>query len=1627
MLSSLSSLLDSFRIPNRRRRGFNIFSRRRRRQTRSLRCQGIPGVSLQETLAHEPLEQRRLLAVDVALNAGELTVTFDDASDDVVSLAITDNGYIVSGANNSSAEGVITQLTVVDNGTTHTSNFTLQNAGQVLSDGVSIEEIEQVRIESDINASGGGVVINSSQLILGGNITSGLSQTYDGAVTLADDVTLNAGNDSLASNITFGSMVDGTLDSTQGLTIQTHNGTTTFGANVGGGSRLKNLEVGSQAPNADPFYAGGRVVLNNGITVKTGYQNYYVAMDLGEDATLNSSTVVHLSAVDGNAHNLTVQSASTTFQDTITNVQDLDASVNGSVEIHASVQTTGNQTYGAVTLADDVSLVTSTGVAPDLEIRFKGNVESKNSGEGPGPYGLTLESEAIYAEGDIGSLSPLESFTAYSLNDGTAKRGQFYNSVKTDGDQSYKAGSNSGDIEFNGTYTAGGGIELLGEGTFGVVLSLVGDTSIDVGTGEFSVQKGSSNSYPGGNIVSQGEPANLTITAGNITVPAGIGAGSSLSSPELKDFTINGIGTVGLNTPEVITSGDFTANPAIKIYQDTKLLSGNGSINLSGGLNNGSKALTLGDSAQTGSVFVGGLQVRHLEVGNGAFDVTLDGAMHLATNLAEPTKFLNTGSLTLIGQGSSFFGGVEALSVSQTNIAGCVSTFGHNINLSNVTMLDSTYAARFDTRWTQTQGGTAGGGNITISNFNTGNLNATKSVEFDIGNGTPDTVLLTGNIVSNNELRFKGNGSVDVTGEASLAGSVRALDLSHEPNTTPSLNFTGNVTLTGPMEFEGTSATFTNGVEGNGNDLTLDFSQAATVDGYSNVANFTSEGDVDLSGNFTTSGFQKYEGNVALVGNTKLVATTVEFTDGVTGNYRNLTLSPSDSFIKLDGIQLSGVENLTIDGNLSLSGNLSAGDIDIQGDTTLIGDANLTSEIVSCISSREINLGGTVDGAHALTVNATTTFDGEIGGTTPLASLTTEGGESSPYFCTTLGANVTTTGDQTFRTPVTILSDTTFKGGNISLSRIIGGGATFNRNVEFDFTDTTIQNAIAGDQFINIVDLTVTGTSTLIGTIQTTGNQLFQGKAELDGDTTFLSGDGSINLAGGVGGGSSGSKTLTLGDSAQTGSIFVGGLVVKTLEVNKGAFDVTLDGAMHLATNLPAPTKFLNTGSLTLKGQGSSFFGGVEALSVSQTNIAGCVSTFGHNINLNNVTMLDSTYTARFDTRWTQTQGGTAGGGDITISNFNTGNLNATKFVEFDIGNGTPNTVLLTGNIVSNNELRFKGNGSVDVTGEASLAGSVRALDLSHEPNTTPSLDFTGNVTLTGPMEFEGTSATFANGVEGKNNGQNNDLTLDFSQTATVDGYSNIANFTSKGAVNLSGDFTTTGFQKYEGNVALGGNTELVATTVEFADGVTGNLKNLTLSPSDSFMKLDGIQLSGVETLTIDGNLSLSGNLSAGDIDIQGDTTLIGDANLTSEIVSCLSSLQITLNGTVDGGHALSVNGATTFDGEIGGTTPLASLTTEGGDTSLGGNVTTTGNQNFGSDVTLTGDTKFVSGNLFDLSGLVGGGYNVEIDAGRAPSSMLKRIVFQVLQISLFLVTLGSTAQLQRLAASHMVVMLVAR
>ena len=127
-----------------------------------------------------------------ALLARLLTVSFDDASDDAVSVAITSEGYDSSGANVSSGTGTITQLVVQDSGTAQTSSFTLTEASQNLTGGVDIaSEVDAAAITSKVNTDGGDVAIDSSQLTLSANINSGSgNQNYGGEVVLASDVNL---------------------------------------------------------------------------------------------------------------------------------------------------------------------------------------------------------------------------------------------------------------------------------------------------------------------------------------------------------------------------------------------------------------------------------------------------------------------------------------------------------------------------------------------------------------------------------------------------------------------------------------------------------------------------------------------------------------------------------------------------------------------------------------------------------------------------------------------------------------------------------------------------------------------------------------------------------------------------------------------------------------------------------------------------------------------------------------------------------------------------------------------------------------------------------------------------------------------------------------------------------------------------------------------------------------------------------------------------------------------------------------------------------------------------------------------------------------------------------------------
>ncbi|WP_221030556.1 autotransporter-associated beta strand repeat-containing protein [Actomonas aquatica] len=109
--------------------------------------------------------------------------------------------------------------------------------------------------------------------------------------------------------------------------------------------------------------------------------------------------------------------------------------------------------------------------------------------------------------------------------------------------------------------------------------------------------------------------------------------------------------------------------------------------------------------------------------------------------------------------------------------------------------------------------------------------------------------------------------------------------------------------------------------------------------------------------------------------------------------------------------------------------------------------------------------------------------------------------------------------------------------------------------------------------------------------------------------------------------------------------------------------------------------------------------------------------------------------------------------------------------------------------------------------------------------------------------------------------------------------------------------------------------------------------------------------------------LALSGGkiITAGDQTYAAAQSLTGDTTLGNTDGANGTGTAITFDDSLDGAYALTLNtnGVTTLDGAAGGTTPLASLTTDaGGRTEInGGEVTTTGDQSYGDEVHLGADT----------------------------------------------------------------------
>ncbi|MGA1220479.1 MAG: hypothetical protein ACO3XP_07530, partial [Ilumatobacteraceae bacterium] len=1071
--------------------------------------------------------------------------------------------------------------------------------------------------------------------------------------------------------------------------------------------------------------------------------------------------------------------------------------------------------------------------------------------------------------------------------------------------QTFQAETSSGDIEFNGTYTTfNSNITLLGEGSYGVYLSLFGDTAIDVGTGNFTVQRAGGK---GGGIFSDGGPFNLSMNAAIVDAPIGIGIDptGNFATPEINVLTFSSGATTKVNTAELVASGGIQATGSVVPLVNIELLSGSGAINLAGGINNGSMAVTLGDANQTGDIFVKGIQALQLDIGAGAFDIELNGFNFIGSFGTPVTRFLNTGNLTLVGTSSMFFGGVEAPNVANTFVAGCVATYGKDISLANVTILESVQT-KFDTRFA---GSINEGGNITVSNLKN---NTNKSVDFDIGKGTPNTITLSGTTESTGELIFRGVGNVNVAGDATLADAVRAQDLNFfgltQPGTTPSLNFSGNVTLTGAMEFEGITATFANGIEAAGNDLTINLTQTTAVDGFANVANFTSMGATELNGTFTTSGDQWYRDDVDLLGDTNLVASNLQFDVGVKldGDGNNLTLTPSES-VTLQSSTLSDVEALTIAGDLKVLGDLQAKTIEVQGNVTLLGDSLLSGvgsgRTIDLSLAQNATFTGSVGDSNA-TYGLILSPDGSHGVYLDFGTSNGTGGGISIYDLSNPLVPVRLTQASTGNTTITEGAAAKGRGAVWSAdgSRLYIAGTADERVTVFDASDPANLTRLGGVSNTTFpsnawVPALANDTTLLVSSIPISNQNVAGGLTILDvSDPTNLTVSANATQVG-VDPGTNGNNWVTTSADGNY-AYYVGNTSMQIVDISDPAnpFEAS---STNVSLTVGTPWTIAVSG-------GTAFVGGTDGYAAYDVSDPGNVSATPLSSQLT-----DPVYGFALSST----------GQELYIPVF--GNVTTNTVTAWDVL--VPEFPQSRGQLPSNvaqvaNPGQFN-RVSVHPEGEAlyvNLFGSSnkgQAGFAVFEIPTEPRPGDPGAVTIAGDIDG-GFNLTLDAGLEG-----NVTITGDIGSNAPLAGLSVIGSgFDPAGDVSLTGDLAVSGL------VTLAGDSTISANAAVLGGGIEGACHSIVLNVAQFTLDAAGVPFSNVADLTITGDASLNGTIATtGNQSYGGDVTLLGDTTLTSGAgaisvgtnLSQLGGVGTLSLGDVNQTGDVSLSGNGTLDGLV--------------------------------------------------------------------------------------------------------------
>ncbi|MDJ0745970.1 MAG: CHAT domain-containing protein [Xenococcaceae cyanobacterium MO_167.B27] len=486
--------------------------------------------------------------------------------------------------------------------------------------------------------------------------------------------------------------------------------------------------------------------------------------------------------------------------------------------------------------------------------------------------------------------------------------------------------------------------------------------------------------------------------------------------------------------------------------------------------------------------------------------------------------------------------------------------------------------------------------------------------------------------------------------------------------------------------------------------------------------------------------------------------------------------------------------------------------IDLNGAVTLAQDTTIRVN-----GTGDVNFANTVNGTQSLTVNTSgnTIFNDAVGATTRLSSLTTD-----EVGTTQVNGDVTTTEDQTYNDAVTLGTDTTLEGTNITANSTVDAASNGEQSLIVNASGNTIFNGEVGTtNALSSLTTNADGTTQLNGNVTTTGDQTYTANEvdistgiDITGNTVILQPqDPALNIA--IAPNTQSDNTLDITQAE-----------LDTIEANSIAIGNATDGSGTITVANPFTvddpiTLTTPSGTIQVNGQITGTDNASVTLDSSQTNLNSGITTEGDAITINSDVTLQNNVAL-------STISNQEAGEDININ----GSVNGANNLTLDAGSGNINIQGTMG--TTENPL---GDLQANSTGTTNFGGAINAASVTTNEGGTTTLN--GNVTTTGNQSFNDNLTTSANIELNSSNGNittqdittsGNDLDINANSISTE----NIT--TQGGEVELesnqgaiaTGDINTSG--------TAGGNINLdSATTIETgainSSGTTENGGNVTL------------------------------------------------------------------------------------------------------------------------------------------------------------------------------------------------------